>query len=382
LTSCKVEDTLKKSRDVLAAAYNLKAAAHDQLGADDPVFEGPSRVVIGLERMVLEAGGFDFRSKYPHGVLMKLAKSVPGADAVEKEKVAKLGWTVLTDLYRTFAPLKQTSLTMAFASLEVAAHLVTATSADNASSMRDSLQQMDLKGLSTSREEIMETLLDLLDLYTQHTSHTILGPKHSLDDFLRIRLALNKECNDSNIQRSTTATSSDRTSASSTLRVANGHPTPVSPMEPGTQPTQQAQVAGGAQASPEGGGTLRFMLNPQLATDEKTQVQKYFVEEWEEYEEEVEVAQPPTKPRQPPSEHGSGTEREHERGRSLSTRPPPPPRADRRHEGDALRRGDREAERERARIREVERDRRYRDDDRRYDDRRDRRYDDRRFLRR
>lgn len=393
LTSCKVEDTLKKSRDILAAAYNLKASTHDQLGADDPVFEGPSRVVIGLERMVLEAGGFDFRSKYPHRLLVKLAKSMPeGADG-EREKVTKTSWTVLTDLYRTFAPLKQTSVTMALASLELAAHLVASSSPNNISAVRDALQQVDLKAWSSSREEIMETLLDLLDLYTQHTTQTILGPKYSLDDFLRIRLAFNKECNESNIPRYTIAPPSDRTANGSTLRVANGHPTPVSPMEPCPQAPAPNQNANGNQAATEGGGTLRFMLDPQLAADEKAQVQKYFVEEWEEYEEEVEVPQP----LQQSGEREQ--ERDRDRERPAGDRPrDPPPRADRSdrdgargredrerdRERDRVRDREREAERERARVRDADRDRRYADHryedrDRRYDDRRDRRYEDRRY---
>ena len=36
-TACKIEDTLKKSRDILCAAYNLKASLSDHLTPDDPV---------------------------------------------------------------------------------------------------------------------------------------------------------------------------------------------------------------------------------------------------------------------------------------------------------------------------------------------------------
>lgn len=35
--ACKIEDTLKKSRDVLCAAYNLKLAPSEHLPPDDPV---------------------------------------------------------------------------------------------------------------------------------------------------------------------------------------------------------------------------------------------------------------------------------------------------------------------------------------------------------
>ena len=376
LTSCKTEDTLKKSRDILAAAYNLKANTHDQIGSDDAMFDAPSRAVIGLERLVLESGGFDFRSKYPHKLLMKILKTMPEGADDEREKVTKVAWTTLTDLYRTFAPLKQTSATMALASLELAAHLVVSSSPNNVSTIRDELQQYDLGALSTSREEIMETHLDALDMYTQHTASTILGAKYSLDDFLRIRLAFNKECSEKNLPRYVVAQPTERTSNGSTLRVANGHPTPVSPPQPESQTQQQS----GTQQTPEGGGTLRFVLNPQLAAEEKTEVQKYFVEEWEEYEEEIEV--PTSRAAETASKEGNRSER----GEKETTRP----KYTSDGEKDRPRDRDRDVDRDRARIRERERerdrprdrrfeDRRFEDRDRRFDDRRDRRYDERRF---
>lgn len=385
LTACKVEDTLKKSKDILAAAYNLKAPGHDQLGSDDPIFESPSRAVIGLERMVLEAGGFDFRSKNPHKLFFKIAHSMPEGEDDERDKVEKVGWTIMTDMFRTFVPLKQTNATMALAGLELAAHLVATASPDNISAIRDELRQYDLKKWSTTREEIMETLLDMLDLYTQHTAQTILGTQYSLDDFLRIRLAFNKECNENNLPRFTIPLPSDRAATNgSTLQVTNGHPTPVSPPQPEAQAQAQTQAQQAQQNMPpvpESGATLRFMLNPQLATDEKADVQKYFVEEWEEYEEEIEVPIPRTQQqnredRRDPANRGPPSYADVARGERDEREPP------RDRDRERLRERDREMERDRARARDRERDRRFddrRDYDRRYDDRRGRGYDDRRF---
>ena len=38
-TACKIEDTLKKSREVLAAYWNSKVGVGEQLSSDDPVCE-------------------------------------------------------------------------------------------------------------------------------------------------------------------------------------------------------------------------------------------------------------------------------------------------------------------------------------------------------
>ncbi|EME47104.1 hypothetical protein DOTSEDRAFT_41602 [Dothistroma septosporum NZE10] len=386
LTSCKNEDTLKKSRDILAAAYNLKqASGHEQVGADDAIFEGPSRVVIGLERLVLESGAFDFRSRSPHHTLVKVSKSLRQSE--DLRNTSQLAWTILTDLHRTFAVLKQTSATLALASLELAAHFMAASSDNNTCSVRDDLQMLNLDKWHTTREEVMETLLDALDLYTHHTTSTILGTKYSLDDFLRIRLALNKECSESSLPRFTVVQpppSPDNVngSSSSTLRVSNGHPTPVSPPQGGMQAPQPTNGNGpNLPPTPEGGGTLRFMLDPVRATDERTRVNSYYTEEWEEYEEEIEVPIPRARSRSRDRDRRRDApidrpERDRAGGR------PPRDYDDRRGTRDSPRGHgiDRAIERDRDRTRTGDRDR---DRDRRYDDRRDdrdrdRRYDDRR----
>ncbi|KAK5138462.1 hypothetical protein LTR08_000048 [Meristemomyces frigidus] len=406
LVACKTEDTLKKSKDILAAAYNLRAGLHDVVGADDVVFEAPSKVVIGIERLVLEASGFDFRTKEVHKRLLKIQKSLPESSA--KKPVGALAWTVLIDLHRTFAPIKHTTATQAFACLEMAAHLHVATGGDAA--VIDHVKAIDIKKWSVTRAHVMETLLDALDLYTQHTTASIVGTHYSLDEFLRVRLALNKECSADNIPRYQTRP--DRPAATAgTLQVANGHPTPVSPPEAGAQSLPQPTTTG-LPALPEGGGTLRFILNPQLAADEKAEVQKFFTEEWEEYEEEIEVPVPRAKSR----ERDNDRERDKDRPERIrDSRPAAAPQSrvresdrrsdtddrrsidrrsidrsrddvrdrdrerDRERDRDRVRDRDRELERDRVRVRDRDRDRRY--DDRRYDDRdrydrRDRRYDD------
>ena len=367
LVACKMEDTLKKSRDILAASFNLKtASAHDHLPPDDPTFEVQSRAVIGLERMVLEAATFDFRSRAPHHTLTKIAKTLGHGEEVEA--VYGLAYIALTDLYRTFAPLKQTSVTLALSMLELAARLL------NAENVLLAIEKYDLKKVETTREGTMETILDSLDLYIQHTAASTLGTRYSLDDFLRLRLALKKECDGHSIPRNCTAPAQ----ALPASKVQNGHPTPVSPPENGTNQALPAPIRL-EHRPPVSGGTLRFMLSPQLAHDERKQVEDYFVEEWEEYEEEIEVPLPRTERRQgPPSSRASSRGgRSDDRRDDRDRLPPPRSFDDSRREERA--RVDRERERlyDRDARRPPPRDSRRYEDSRRYPDNRDRRYDDR-----
>lgn len=70
---------------------------------------------------MLEASGFDFRSRHPQDLLIKLAKFYK----FEKtSQVLKTAYAISLDLCRTFAPLKQQTATLAFACLELAGRLL------------------------------------------------------------------------------------------------------------------------------------------------------------------------------------------------------------------------------------------------------------------
>lgn len=118
-TACKIEDTLKKSREILCASWNLKVGPGEALSSDDPRFDIHSKQIIGLERLMLESAGFDFRNRYPQKLMAKLAR----AAKFDENNEGKTAWNLSVDLYRTFAPLKQSSPTLAIACLELAARL-------------------------------------------------------------------------------------------------------------------------------------------------------------------------------------------------------------------------------------------------------------------
>ena len=64
---------------------------------------------------MLEASGFDFRNRSPQRLVLKLAKYYD----VDRETVGKTAYNISLDLYRTFAPLKQTTPAMAMACVEL-----------------------------------------------------------------------------------------------------------------------------------------------------------------------------------------------------------------------------------------------------------------------
>ncbi|KAL9084157.1 MAG: hypothetical protein Q9165_008205 [Trypethelium subeluteriae] len=330
-TACKIEDTLKKSKEILCTAYNMNVGPADKLSPDDPVydlrivFETGHRTLVGLERLMLECSSFDFRNRFPQELLIKLCKSCK----YPAEPISKCAFDICNDLYRTFAPLKQTSSTMALASLELAARLHTPPAAAAA---LDPVRHHHVSPADwgSSRAEVMETLLDLLDLYTHHRTQTLEGPKFAIEAFIAIRITLNNEAAADSLPRHTEtdeaalATLRQNAAASSSASLTNGKngagagaagagagaaggtssgkPSPQSPLDaPGSAASGAAAAQTTPVSPPEMGargrgvgergrdGTVRFMLDVGRSKEEKEKVAEFFEDEWEEVVEEIEV---------------------------------------------------------------------------------------------
>ena len=108
---------------------------------------------------MLEASGFDFRNRYPQQLVLQIAKMY----GVSKDTVSKTAYNICLDLYRTFAPLKQTTSTMAIACLELAGRVldepVPGIEAGN-----------DYEKWSTSRQEIMGLFNEFINVVQPKTS--------------------------------------------------------------------------------------------------------------------------------------------------------------------------------------------------------------------
>ena len=137
MAACKVEDTNKKPRDVVSAAQrvfypagetNLDSSVRPprflslmkDKDADHRQFlDNATKQLHYYEKFHFEITSYDFRSRHPNKVLMNLCRQC----GLEKESIGWTAWLLSLDLYRTYAPLKQTRQTMAFACLELALRL-------------------------------------------------------------------------------------------------------------------------------------------------------------------------------------------------------------------------------------------------------------------
>ncbi|KAK7539337.1 cyclin [Phyllosticta citribraziliensis] len=304
-TACKIEDTLKKSKEIICASFNLKLSPSEHLSPDDPQLEQPSKVIIGLERLMLEAAGFDFRNRQPQKLVIKLTRKC----AFAKENVGRTAYLMSLDLYRTFAPLKQTTPAMAIACVELAARL------HDANMTFITEEHLGYSRWHVTRAEVMETMLDLLDLYTHHRVNSLIGPNYLLDTYINVRIVLNQEASAKHLPRftptpspaspkpanDTAADKNDGVSKSAKANATNGAnknasstngantPSSIADNRAESVPPVPASGAGAGIGQRGLGGTVRFMLDPGRARDEQRTVGSYFKDEEEEYEIEVEV---------------------------------------------------------------------------------------------
>ncbi|KAI0399694.1 cyclin-like protein [Xylaria palmicola] len=267
--ACKSEDTLKKSRDIVCANHNLKNPDRTTT-PDDKIFDQGSKLLINIERHVIETLRFDFQVRNPFKILAKIVKQVLGPDG-DASGFFVDAFKGATDMYKTFAPLKHTTFTCAFAVARLTA-LTTGRFADT-------FAALDPTQFYTSEEWVAEVMLDVLDLYTDHSRSTLLGQQASPQTFIEVKIKVNQQMEAANIPRyQNFCGECDREgfpSSSSTGSSAF----PVSPS--GTNGSHK-------RASKGQEGTFRFLFNADEVHLERAAYEAYAKDEWEEWEEEVE----------------------------------------------------------------------------------------------
>lgn len=146
-----------------------------------------------------------------------------------------------------------------------------------------------------------ETLLDLLDLYTHHRAATIVGQLFALETFISVRITLNLEASTHQYPRYTMTHKKSSGNHNGSANATNGvskhseqpaTPTMTSPRDASVADLTSPVSANGASKPGLKEGTVRFMLDPQRAKDEKEAVKDFFKVEEEEYEVEVERKKP------------------------------------------------------------------------------------------
>ena len=248
--------------------------------------------MVGLERLILESIGFDFRTRSPQKYLTKVCKSILGASK-EARDFHQLAWDMSIDMYKTFVPLKQTTFSMCLTCIELTA-LITGTHVDE-------VRGVDPDRFHTSRQEIMESLLDLLELYTQHHKSTKLGQQFELEKWVDLKIQVNQELeSDPTLKRyEYWCDECEKEAEKGGPLTTNGY------MAPATTSSVSSIRLSTRQADT----TVRFVFNPDEARAEGQTVAEHFQDDFEEYE--VEVEEPIPEPERPDGPRDRGNHGHH-----------------------------------------------------------------------
>ncbi|KAI1386612.1 uncharacterized protein F4822DRAFT_444953 [Hypoxylon trugodes] len=295
--ACKVEDTLKKSREVLCAHHNLKNPDHPTT-QDDKIFDQPSKVAIGIERYMVEAISFDFRVRYPQKILTKIIKSVLGT-STDVSSFFPIAFKMSIDMYKTYAPLKHSSYTCALVTARLSA-LIT-------NQFVREFQALDPLDWHTDEQCVAEVMLDVLDLYTQHGKSTKVGSMFDLQVFIDTQISVNRYVERTHLSRYLNQCRECQSTVPATPSTGS----------PGSLSAPSAAGTSTIKRGPKGadGGTTRFLFDTDEAVLEKKTYDEYTKDEWEEWEEEVEESVPDPRDDRRPEPRGPRGPRGHGHGR-------------------------------------------------------------------
>lgn len=207
------------------------------------------------------------------------------ADGSEGQKFLRVAYDMSIDLYKTFAPIKQSTSTIVMAILELTALFI--------GEHLEKLEAIKEKSWHTDKGCVLETMLDLMDLYTQFPKSTKVGLRFDLSKLMDIKIELNKSVSTDQHQR--------YYGWCDTCEKEAPEPKPVTPGS-ATSPATNSSIPGSSsvkRTAKSNERTLRFIFNSELAHQERDLVGEYFKEEYEEYEMEVDEPIRESEPRHP-----------------------------------------------------------------------------------
>lgn len=170
LVASKIEDTLKRTRELVMFAHKIK----NNVNLSSTQAEEAKVAVLGLERQILETIGFDFRIRHPHNYIVRICKQFD-----VDEKIGQLAWTIATDVYITESVLQYPSHEIAVASLWLAAKL------------RGHPEPSYLNEISLCCEQdhVFAIIADLLDFYIHYASQSLAGKEFpEVSTYMTIRM--------------------------------------------------------------------------------------------------------------------------------------------------------------------------------------------------
>ncbi|KAI7864233.1 cyclin-like protein [Spinellus fusiger] len=120
----KIEETIKKLKDVFVAVHSVKYPGSKELDPEN-VSEERRRKIIGYEKLLLETLCFDFQFRHPYEYVIKFVKWIQAFQELDAKRLAYKAYELAVDSYRTSLCVEYPAHTIAAGCIYLASRLLT-----------------------------------------------------------------------------------------------------------------------------------------------------------------------------------------------------------------------------------------------------------------
>ncbi|KAI8646307.1 cyclin-like protein [Parasitella parasitica] len=180
----KIEETLKKLKDIIVAVHSVKYPDKKELDPEQ-ISDERRRKIINYEKLLLETLCFDFQLRHPYEYVVKFIKWIQAFQpALDSKKLAKKAYSLAVDSYKTIVCIEYPAHTIAAGCIYLASRL-----------LKD--EDESFQGLSTTEpwdqhflsrmEDIEDVSQQILDLYIA------INIRGDVTHLTKIKIALNEQ---------------------------------------------------------------------------------------------------------------------------------------------------------------------------------------------
>ncbi|KAL7311275.1 RNA polymerase II C-terminal domain kinase beta subunit [Mucor circinelloides] len=158
----KIEETLKKLKDIIVAVHSVKYPDKKELDPEQ-ISDERRRRIINYEKLLLETLSFDFQLRHPYEYVIKFIKWIQAFQpTLDSKRLAKKAYSLAVDSYKTLVCIEYPAHTIAAGCIYLASRLLK--DEDESFQGLSATEPWDQHFLSRM-EDIEDVCQQILDLY-------------------------------------------------------------------------------------------------------------------------------------------------------------------------------------------------------------------------
>ncbi|KAF1805924.1 cyclin [Mucor lusitanicus] len=179
----KIEETLKKLKDIIVAVHSVKYPDKKELDPEQ-ISDERRRRIINYEKLLLETLSFDFQLRHPYEYVIKFIKWIQAFQpTLDSKRLAQKAYSLAVDSYKTLVCIEYPAHTIAAGCIYLASWL-----------LKD--EDESFQGLSTTEpwdQHFLSRMEDIEDVCQQILDLYIAINYRDVTHLTKIKIALNEQ---------------------------------------------------------------------------------------------------------------------------------------------------------------------------------------------